>query len=318
MVNSRILCSVFFLLLFIPSLLPASDRTGFVESSDSVKIYFETTGAGEPLVLIAGGPGDSHTYFKPYFDKLANKFTVVYYDARGRGRSGKTTADKYSVDKDVEDLENLRRYLGYEKLNLFGHSYGGVVAESYALAYPEHVVRLILCNTFHGAAGWQNNIDNCNRHIQQSYPEVWTKLMDLRQHMASNKTEWRAVYDPCIENLYWFNVSKKKKYREDYRKLRQAEDTFSETVYYAIIGTDPDFEVNGSMKDLDLRKRLTTLHIPTLILSGRGDKIATVQQAMEIQEAIPQSKIYIFEKSGHLPFVEQNKKFIETVTKFLK
>ncbi len=318
MVNPRNFCSVFFLLLFIPSLLPASDRAGFFVSSDSVEIYFETDGTGEPLVLIAGGPGDSHTYFKPYFDNLAKKFTIVYYDARGRGRSGKTDGKSYSVDKDIDDLENLRRHLGYDKLNLFGHSYGGVVAESYALTYPDRVSRMILCNTFHSAAGWQDNIDNCNRSIQQSYPDVWTKLMDLRQHMASNTAEWRALYDPCIENLYWFSVSKKKKYQAAYRKIRKSEDAFSESVYYAIIGTDPDFEINGSMKDLDLRKRLGSLRIPTLVLSGRADRIATAKQAVEIHQAIPNSQIVIFDKSGHLPFVEQNKKFTETVFKFLK
>jgi proline iminopeptidase len=314
----RLFCSVFFLLLLIPFRLPASDRVGFIESSDSVKIYYQQEGEGEPLVLIAGGPGDSHTYFKPYFDKFAKKFTVIYFDARGRGRSSKPAGAAYSVEKDVEDLENLRQQLGYKKLNILGHSYGGIVAESYALAFPDKVTRLILCSTFHSAEGWQDNIDNCNRHIQQSYPDVWTKLMVLRQRMTSNTKEWRSAYDPCIGNLYWFDVTKKKKYQEKYQKLRSAEDEFAEDVYYTIIGNDPDFQVNGSMKDLDLRRQLRSLSVPALVLCGRADRIATVKQAMEIQEAIPQSRIYMFEKSGHLPFVEQNKKFIETVFQFLK
>lgn len=318
MVNSRIHCSALFLLLLIPSQLPASDRAGFIESSDSVKIYYERDGQGEPLVLIAGGPGDSHAYFKSYFSKLAEKFTVIYFDARGRGRSTKPVNASYSVDKDIEDLENLRRQLGYTMLSVLGHSYGGIVAESYALAYPEKVKRLVLCNTFHSVEGWQDNIDNCNRHIQQSYPDVWEKLMNLRKRMTSSTKEWRDTYDPCIGNLYWFNVSKKKKYQAKYQKLRNAEDDFSESVYYAIIGSDPDFQVNGSMKGLDLREKLKSLRVPTLVLGGRADRIATAKQAMEIHEAIPQSKMYIFETSGHLPFVEQNKKFTETVSQFLK
>lgn len=318
MVNFKILCSALILLLFVPSQLPASDRTGFIESSDSVRIYYERDGQGEPLVLIAGGPGDSHTYFKPYFNKLAKKNTIIYFDARGRGRSTRTAHAAYSVEKDVEDLENLRKQLGYSKINILGHSYGGVVAESYALTYPEKVSRLILCNTFHSAEGWQDNIDNCNHHIRQSYPDVWKKLMSLRERMKSNTKEWRKVYDPCIDNLYWFSVTKKKKYQAVYRKLRSTEDDFSESVYYSIIGSDPDFQVNGSMKGLDLRERLKSLDMPTLILGGRADKIATIKQAMEIHESISQSKIVIFQKSGHLPFVEQNKTFTDTVAQFLK
>lgn len=317
-VNFRNLCSAFLILLLVPSLRAAPDRTGFIESSDSVKIYYECTGQGEPLVLIAGGPGDSHAYFKPYFSQLSKKFTVVYFDARGRGRSSRPAGAIYSVEKDVDDLENLRVQLGYSRLRVFGHSYGGIVALSYALRYPENVDRLILCNTFHSAEGWQDNIDNCNRHIQQSYPDVWEKLMDMRKRMTSDTKEWREVYDPCIGSLYWYNINKKKKYQETYRKIRAAADDFSESVYYAIIGPDPDFQVSGSMKALDLRERLKTLLVRTLILSGRGDKIATVQQAMEIHALIPQSMIYVFDQSGHLPFVEQNKIFTDTVNRFLK
>jgi proline iminopeptidase len=316
-VNFRLFGSTCLLFLFLPALLPASDRTGFITSSDSVKIYYQEEGSGEPLLLIPGGPGDSHTYFKPYFDKIEKKYTVIYFDARGRGRSGKSPDSRYSVEKDVEDIENLRRQLGYESISLFGHSYGGIVAQSYALTYPDKVKKLILCNTFHSAEGWQDNIDNCNDHIQKSYPEVWNRLMELRKNMSSNTPEWRSVYDPCIGNLYWFSPAKMKKYQAAYKKIRSSEDVFSEAVYYEIIGSDPDFLVNGSMKNLDLRASLNSTKVPTLVLCGRADRVATVKQAVEIQSAIPGSQIFIFEKSGHLPFVEQNKVFIQTVTQFL-
>lgn len=317
MVNFRLFFSTCLLFLFLPALLPASDRTGFIESSDSVKIYYQEEGSGEPLILIPGGPGDSHMYFKPYFDKLSKKYSVIYFDARGRGRSGKSRDGHYSVQTDVEDIENLRRQLGYETVHVFGHSYGGIIAQSYALKYPERVNKLILSNTFHSADGWQDNIANCNYHIQKSYPEVWSRLMELRKKMSSNTSEWRSVYDPCIGNLYWFSTTKMKKYQAAYKKIREPEDVFSESVYYSIIGSDPDFQVNGTMKDLDLRASLKFLKVPTLVLCGRADRIATVKQAMEIQNAIPEAKIFIFEKSGHLPFVEQNKKFTETVMQFL-
>ncbi len=317
-VKFRLFFSACLLCLLIPTYLPASERAGFFKSSDSVNIYYETEGGGEPLILIAGGPGDSHTYFKPYFKNIAKQFTIVYFDARGRGRSGRSPDGVYTVTKDVEDLERLRAELGFEKVNIFGHSYGGLVAQSYAVMYPDKVKRLILCSTFHGAEGWQDNIDNCNRHIQQSYPDVWAKLMEFRKRMSSNTTEWRAVYDPCIGNLYWYSVSKMKKYQETFQKIRRPEDTFSEEVYYTIIGSDPDFEVNGTMKSLDLRPLLGSIKAPTLVLCGRADKIATVKQSMEIQNALPQSKIFIFDKSGHLPFAEQNKKFSETVLRFLQ
>lgn len=304
--------------LFILASVHASDQAGFIESSDGVKLYYEKTGSGQPLILIAGGPGDSHAYFKPYFKQLQKKFTVIYFDARGRGRSTRLTDFAlYSVDKDVEDLESLRRTLGFEKVHLFGHSYGGIVAQSYALAHPNNVRRVILCNTFHSAVGWQNNIDNCNRHIQESYPDVWTRLMEMRKAMKSSATEWRALYDHCYATMYWYSVEKHKKHLSKYAAIQTSDDAFSEPVYYAIIGDDPDFEVGGSMKNLDLRPLIGQLKSPVLILTGRSDKVATTKQAFEIKELIPNAKIYIFEKSGHLPFAEENKSFTKVVRDFL-
>jgi len=310
---------VSFLYLAIPLRAASSVQSGFIESSDHIKIYYEKSGAGEPLFLIAGGPGDSHSYFKSYFDSLEKIFTVIYYDARGRGRSGRTSLPGlYTVDKDVEDLENLRLKLGYDKIHVFGHSYGGMVAARYATHYPSHLSRLVLCNTFHSAGGWQNNIDNCNRHIQESFPEAWKQLMSMRRSQKSSTSEWRRVYDPCIETLYWYSVAKMKKHQKHYEEIRTEYDAFADTVYYAIIGNDPDFEVSGAMKELDLRDDLKKINTPTLVLGGRGDKIATAKQAAEIQELIPNSKLHIFEESGHLPFIEENKAFVRLVSKFLK
>lgn len=296
----------------------SSDQTGFIESSDGVKLYYEKTGSGQPLILIAGGPGDSHAYFKPYFKQFQKSFTVIFFDARGRGRSTSLTDPAlYSVDKDVEDIDNLRQALGFDKVHLFGHSYGGIIAQSYALTHPDHVRKVILCNTFHSAEGWQNNIDNCNRHIQESYPDVWTRLMEMRKTMKSSASEWRTVYDQCYATMYWYSSEKHKKHLSKYSAIQTQQDVFSEAVYYAIIGDDPDFEVSGTMKNLDLRPTLRHLTMPVLVLTGRADKVATTKQAFEIKELIPNAKIHIFEKSGHLPFAEENKSFTKVVRDFL-
>ncbi len=288
--------------------------------SDSVRLYFEITGKGEPLLLIPGGPGDAHNYLKPFFGKLEKNFTVIYYDARGRGLSkytGNHTA--YSLNDDVNDIKGLCETLGLARIHVFGHSYGGMVAAQLACNYPALVHKLVLCNTFHSAEGWQENIDQCNRHIQESYPDQWTRLLELRKRVKSSDTQWRSVYDPCIESLYWYDISRRQNFINRITASgRSSLPAFSYDVYYAIIGDDPDVSVNGTMKDLDLRPLLKTITAPTLILTGRGDKIATVKQAVDIQTCIPNSRLHIFNISGHLPFVEEENAFIDIMYKFLK
>jgi pimeloyl-ACP methyl ester carboxylesterase len=81
----------------------------------------------------------------------------------------------------VDEVEGLRQALGLGQINLYGHSYGGMVAQGYALKYPGSLKRLILANTLHSAEMWQKgNNDNWNHEVQNQYPELWMRLDSLR------------------------------------------------------------------------------------------------------------------------------------------
>lgn len=265
-------------------------------------------------MLIPGGPGDSHDYFKPYFKKLENRFRIIYFDARGRG-SSVCRDTVFSIEQDVRDIAGLLRFLKIDSAHIFGHSYGGLVAAQMAIVHPELTRRVILCNTFHSAEGWQNNIDNCNRHILESFPDQWNKLMVMRKTMKSSSAEWRILYDPCITTLYWHDMSKQNVFLKTIGSITAPE--FAYTVYHSVIGDDPDFSVGGTLKGLDLRPGLKALKKTVLVVTGRSDKIATVKQAVEIQQLIPNSQIRIFHQSGHMPFVEEHEAFCEAVADFL-
>ena len=87
---------------------PAGD---FV-SVNGKKIWYESEGTGEPLLLITGGPGFSHAYFHPFFSALASSNRIIYFDAFGTGKSERAkTAKEYSLAQDVEDIESLREAL---------------------------------------------------------------------------------------------------------------------------------------------------------------------------------------------------------------
>ncbi|MDE5071230.1 MAG: alpha/beta hydrolase [Trichodesmium sp. St16_bin4-tuft] len=122
------------------------------------EIYFDIEGAAlipdgdqmqeKPIAfVIHGGPGADHTSYKPTFSPLSQKLQLVYFDHRGQGRSARELKESYTLENNVEDMEALRQYLGIEKIVLIGNSYGGMVALSYAVRYPESVQSLIVIAT---------------------------------------------------------------------------------------------------------------------------------------------------------------------------
>lgn len=275
---------------------------------NGVKIWCESEGKGEPLLLIAGGPGSTH-YFEPFFSILADSCRLIYFDAFGRGKSDRAkSAKEYTFERDVEDIEGLRKALGLGKINLLGHSYGGMVAQAYALKYPDSVKRLILANTLYNAEMWQANNDNSNYEIRNQYPEMWEKIHKIRaQGYHSSAKEHQEVYQVPVGLLYFYNASIAENLQWD----------INPEVYYAIAGDDADFLIGGDVGKLDFRMELHKLKMPTLILAGRYDRICLPRFSLQFKKYAPQAEFVIFEKSGHEPFREETEKMMKILRNFL-
>src|SRR5262249_37716578 len=128
-----------------------AQQEGFVDAH-GVLIYYKVlsnpTVASTPLLIVHGGPGASHDYFLPYLLPLMRTHKLVIIDERGSGRSEKMqNTQLYTVENMVEDVEAVRVALGLGKIDLLGHSYGGVLAQAYALKYQRHLNHLILGGT---------------------------------------------------------------------------------------------------------------------------------------------------------------------------
>src|SRR5258707_8684218 len=100
---------------------------GYVDTQGAL-IYFKTFGHGPPLLILHGGPGASHDYFLPHLLPFARTSRLVFIDERGSGKSAKLeNPSEYTVEKMVEDTEAARKALNLGKINLLGHSCGGVL-----------------------------------------------------------------------------------------------------------------------------------------------------------------------------------------------
>ena len=280
------------------------------------KLWVEEEGSGEPLILLAGGPAASHLIFKPYFSGLTDRFRVIYYDYYGRGKSERPSDYKeVTFSGDVEDLEALRKTLGLEKMNIYGFSYGGMVAQGYALKYGQHVSRLILANTLHSPEMWQKNHENINREISNQYPEAWDKIMELRQQgFRSNDLEMRQQFGSIPANvlLRFYNPA-------NAAELLDGKWAPNLDLYFEFTGHDIDFFVGGQVATLpDFRMQLKNLQMPVLILAGRYDRALYPRYQMEFKQYCPQADFRMFEHSGSFIHIEETEKLFETILPFLQ
>lgn len=294
--------------------LPDSFTDGKYVTVNGAKLWVVIAGQGDPVIIIPGGPGSSHFGYRS-FDSLAKDNQVVYFDAFGRGKSD-TARDvkEYTLARDIEDIEGIRIALHFDKINVLGHSYGGVVAQGYAVKYPTHVSHLILANTFHSFIMWQANDDNSNHEIQTNYPEVWDSLMKIRDAGAISRDEKHQYFYAKVPYgfLYAYNP-------DNFlgRAGRRYPHLFNPELYYQMVGKDGDFVVGNDIGNFDFRKDLKNLSMPVLIYGGRYDRVAVPYMMVKFKEYCPQAQFIMFEKSGHNPQVEEPAKLFLIIEKFL-
>lgn len=311
---STTLLSIAFTYCSFGQTFPDSNTDGKYYTVNGAKIWTVRFGTGDPIFLIPGGPGGAHPGMRG-FDSLSGTNTLIYYDAFGRGKSD-TAKDvkEYSLKRDIEDLEKLRKAMGFTKIIVLGHSYGTVVAQGYALQYGEHVSHLILSAPFHSNVMWQENDDNYNHEIKTSYPEVWDTLMIIRkQGYLSSDSLHQAIYGRVPYGFFYaynpenFTGQKRSAYP----------NPFNTKLYYQMVGKDGDFVVDSDIGTFDYRQQLKNLKMPVLILAGRYDRVAVPWMMVQYKQYCPQAQFIMFEKSGHNPFVEEPQKTFKLIRSFL-
>lgn len=282
---------------------------------NGAKIWTETLGNGHPLFLIAGGPGGSHVGLHS-FDPLADNHKLIYFDGFGRGKSDLAKSPtEYSLQRDVEDLEQLRIAMGLGKIDILGHSYGSVVGQAYAIKYPHNVSHLIIANGFHSFLMWQKNCDNSNHEIKTNYPEVWDILMTVReQGFVSADPIHQGIYGRVPYGfLYSYNPDK---FREPSR-FSDYPNRMNTELYYQMVGKDGDFVVTSDIGTFDFRRDIGKLNMPILVIAGRYDRVAVPSEMIKYKNFCPKCEYVTFERSGHNPQVEEPEKEFKLINEFL-
>ncbi|HXQ14543.1 MAG TPA: alpha/beta hydrolase [Caulobacteraceae bacterium] len=256
----------------------------------AVELYYERAGSGPPLLFISGTGGDLRTKPNVFDGPLARSFDLLAYDQRGLGRSSKPDTD-YTMADYADDAAGLLDALGWASAKVVGVSFGGMVAQEFALRHPGKVERLVLACTSPGGAGGA------------SYPfhEI--------QHL---KGETRAKFLIPISDT-----------RRDDAWAAANPDTHAQFVALGSVDPfagEPGREM-GARRQLEARAghdtwdRLGQIACPVMIAAGRFDGVALSATQERMASRIPGARLSFFE-GGHL-FMLQDRAALPAMTEFL-
>ncbi len=298
------------LVLDIPYLPPLCDeipglKKGFIDIPAG-KLYYEEEGHGVPLVLLNPGPGGSHKHFHPYFSRLDDVARVIYYDTRGTGKSSiDETGKTYTIKQAVEDLEYLRKALKIDKWVVVGWSFGGALAQCYALTYSEHVIGLALINSGYGKTATKLKSGRGRMFISQAEREA---IHNVYQAFAEGKlTEVQAGYNKDLAGDWKRQGYYKPSHNE---MVRSAYFGFEPRLFQALMSSDKSkISLDGKFDDFE---------IPTLVTEAKWDLTWDTDKAKFMRKSHPHAQFELFKKSGHAIFADEPDKFFGILRAFLE
>ena len=258
-------------------------------SVNGSRLYFDVEGAGlvpegatmrqrPTLVLLHGGPGFDHSGFKPAFSVMTDVAQVVYLDHRGNGRSERGDPATWNLAQWGDDVRGFCDALGIHKPIVYGVSFGGFVAQSYATRHPGHAGKLVLTTTA-ARADWPVVFDAFERI---GGPQARRLAED---YWLTPTPQARVAYREQCHPLY------------NTRRTRDPDATARSVIHDAVnlhFATD-------EFKRMDFRAALGRVDCPTLVMAGDSDPITPMAFSETIVASLPQNLVRFerFANCGH-------------------
>lgn len=272
---------------------------------NGARLYVDIEGAGlvtdgpvmrekPTLILLHGGPGADHSIYKPAFSRLSDVCQIVYYDHFGNGRSDYGDPSDWTLARWGDDVKGLCDALGVERPIVYGASFGGFVAQSYATRHPGHARAVIFAATA----------------AKVDFEAIYAAFEKLAGPEAG-----------AIARAYWSAPTPelRRSYAEScvpyYARKAFDQNFMSRLVDHPAVGlhfNGPDNEQGR----FDFRKDLAKVTCPALVLSGQYDPIMPKQFGEEIARCLPNAT-YNCLNSAHLLEHDAPEAFFEIMQTFL-
>ncbi|ULM97697.1 alpha/beta hydrolase [Peribacillus frigoritolerans] len=251
-------------------------------------LHYEEKGIGQSLIFIHG-VGLDLTMWEKQVEDLSKHFRVIAYDMVGHGGSGHPPGP-YSLSQFVEQLAGLMNHLRIEKSHIIGFSMGGMVAQAFALKYPDKVKTLTIMNAVANRTKEQRNA-------------VLKRVEEVK------RTGPLATIEPAIKR--WFNLEFMDLQEEIVSKIRerlQTNDAVSYLAAYTLFAT----------ADEELWPQIQQINIPTQIITGEHDLGSNPEMARQMHEMIVGSELMIVPNMRHMLPIEGAKIVNEAIRSFIE
>ncbi|MEJ0096157.1 MAG: alpha/beta hydrolase [Methylocella sp.] len=288
------------------------DSGDHVVNLNGVELHYRVCGNGPLLFLISPGWGVGAAYLEKGFKFLQERFRLIFVDTRGSGLSSRPAdSAKMSSDDMADDLEALREHLTLTNVRLLGHSNSGAIALSYAERYPDRVAKLVLIDSqmlgFSAGGVTQTFLE-----AKAEDPRYKAAVQAAIGHFSGKAKPLASDADlsafvAALLPLYLHSPEKNLAFAQEQLLSGQI-------AFYAFEAQNAADRAAGS----DQMALLHQVRAPVLIMIGRHDWICPMPVSERLHTSIPNSRLVIFEESGHMPWLEEPEKFATELLRFLE
>ena len=291
-------------------------KEGFIITSDSARLFYRSIGsAKDTIIAIHGGPGVDLESIYGDFLSLARHHTVIFYDQRGAGRSTlPRDTSTLNAEQQVKDLDAVRNHFHLQHVTLIAHSYGPLLAATYAIAHPAVVTRMVFFGPVPPRRGdfWQR----FGKSMQVKLDSVQQrKLSDANRRLNDATASPDAQRQACRD--YWaIGVRPRLAEPDRVPSVIHADLCASDIdgIRYGLARTNP--AVMASYGDWDIRAALKNVPAPTLVVHGEEESIP-MDLVEEWTTALPHATLLKIPRAAHFTYAERPELVWPAVERFL-
>jgi 3-oxoadipate enol-lactonase len=248
-----------------------------IESVNGIDLYYESHGDG-PAIVFLHGAGGNHISWWQQVPVFRDQYRCITVDHRGFGASADPKQE--GASRFVDDLEALLDALEVDRAALVAQSMGGRTALGFAIAHPERVPALAMCDTW-GFFDW---------------PELQEKAMKLREQNATGGGLAQRALGPQF----------------------QQDDPAKTFLYQQVFALNPPRETAGGFQSQITKDQVAALDVPTMFIVGSEDGLTPPEILRDVHELIPGSTFEEFEGCGHSVYWENPEQYNSTLATFLE
>ena len=289
-------------------------REGYVLLADSARLFYRIAGtSGDTLIAIHGGPGVDLESIAGDFVALAARHVVIFYDQRGTGRSTlPRDTTTLNAAQQVLDLDAVRRHFGLARLTLVAHSYGPLLAATYAIAHPGVVARMVFFNPVPPRRGdfWKRFAESMSTRLDSAQQG---RLADANIRLNDSTADARAA---CRD--FWAIALRPRLAEPDVSLPMVKSDLCASDpagIRYGLTTTNR--LVMNSYGAWDLRAALASVPAPTLIVHGERESIP-MDMVEEWTTALPHATLLRVPRAAHFTYAERPDLVWPAVERFLE